>query len=253
MLSFVGIQPFAEKAIFDFWINAPIKQVLPDSLRKLEILVRATCLRRTKSLKSALLELPQRSEKVELIELSPNDRELYHFFKLKTAEIVSQLSQHQLGSGKAGQHKSTNIITPINFLRRICDHGEHLLPSSALEIWKNRSSSWTNWQMTSVFRAECDICGVDVDEVDAQASIDVDYQCLHSICSKCAFRGQKETTSDSLSCPKCNDGIASKGDTAPHISREFIRPSAKVEKLIQNLRQEQFSELQGDQSLPRKR
>lgn len=253
MLSFVGIQPFAEKAIFDFWINGPVKQGRPDSLRKLEILVRATCLRRTKSLNTTLLELPQRFEKVELIELSPNDRELYNFFKLKTAEIVSQLSQHELGSGKAGQHKGTNIITLINFLRRICDHGEHLLPLSARGIWKNRSSSWTNWQVMRVFRAKCDICGVDVDDVDAPASIDVEYQCQHSICSKCAFRGQQEKTSDSLSCPKCNDGIASEGDTILHSSRDFIRPSAKVEKLIQNLRQEQFSELQGDQSLPRKR
>ena len=178
---------------------------------------------------------------------------MYNFFKLKTAEIVSELSQHQLGAGKASQHKGTNILTVINFLRRICDHGEHLLSPSALGVWKARSSSWTNWQMMRVFRAKCDMCGVYVDEVDAPALIEVEYQCQHSICPKCAVRGQKEKAYDDVSCPKCIIDITSEGDTMQPSSRKSIRPSAKVELLIQNLRREQFSGVQGDQNLPRKR
>lgn len=253
LLSFIGIQPFTNKAVFDFWINGPVKQGRPDSLRRLEILVRATCLRRTKSLNTTLLKLPQRSEKVELIELSPEDRELYNFFKLKTAEIVSELSRHQLGAGKARQHEGTNILTLINFLRRICDHGEHLLSSPALEVWKTRSSSLTNRQMMRVFSVKCDICGVYVDDVDAPSSTDLEYQCQHSICPKCAFRGQKEKASDGLSCPKCISDTISEGDTIHPSLQTSIQPSAKVEKLIQNLQREQSSAIEGDQNLPRKR
>lgn len=202
---------------------------------------------------NALFNLPKRSEKIELIELSSEDRELYTFFKLKTAQIESELSQRQLGAGKADKRKGTNILTLINFLRLICDHGEHLLASPALEVWKNRSSSLTNRQMMCIFRARCDICGVYLDEVNAPASIDLESQCQHSICPKCAVRGQKDKAYDGVSCPKCINDIISKVDRTTQSPRNSIRPSAKVEKLIQNLRQEQFSGVGGDQNLPKKR
>ena len=216
-------------------------------------MVRATCLRRTKSLNSALFNLPQRSEKAELIDLSPKDRELYNFFKLKTAQIVSELSQRQPGAGKADQKKGTNILTLINFLRRICDHGEDLLPSSALEVWKTRSSSLSNWQMMRIFRARCDICGVYVDEVNTSPSIDLEYQCQHSICPECTLRGQKDKLLEGVSCPKCINDITSEGDKILQSPRKPIQPSAKIEKLIQNLRQEQVLGIGGNENLPRKR
>lgn len=108
--------------------------------------------------------------------------------------------------------------------------------------------------MMHVYKARCDICGAYVDEFDAPASIDLEYQCQHSICPDCAVRGQKNQTYDGLSCPKCIQEIASDGDSK--ISQNpliFIRPSAKVEKLIQNLRQEQTSGTGRDQDLPKKR
>lgn len=255
MLSFIGIQPFTDKAAFDYWISGPVKQNRPDSLRRLQDLVRATCLRRTKALNYALFQLPQRTEKVELIELSPVDRELYSFFKIKTAEIVSELSQRQFGAGKAHQQKGINVLTLINFLRLICDHGEHLLPSSALEVWKTRSSGFTDQQMMRAFTARCDICGIHIDEFDLLALLDLDYQCQHSICSICAVQGQKDKACKGASCPKCMTEIASEEDrTISQIPRKFIRPSAKVEKLIHNLRQESGLESEGDQNLvPRKR
>lgn len=248
------MQPFTNKAAFDFWITDPVKQNRPNSLRRLETLVRATCLRRTKSLNNALFKLPRRSEKVEWIELSPEDRGLYTFFKLKTAEIASELSRRQPGADKAGQQKDTNILKLINFLRLICDHGEHLLPSSALEAWKTRSSGSIDWQTMRGFKARCDVCGVYVDELDSPASTDLEYQCQHSICPACAIRSQKDKADDGPTCPKCIEQIVSEGDSPiSQVPRTYIRPSAKVEKLIHNLRQEQFSGSEGDQSLPRKR
>lgn len=217
-------------------------------------MVRATCLRRTKSLNNAIFKLPRRFEKIEWIELFPEDRELYKFFKLKTAKIASELSRGQSGVGKTGQQKDTNILTLINFLRLICDYGEHLLPLSALELWKTRRSGLIDWQMRSIFKARCDVCGDFVDEFDTPASINLEYQCQHSICPECAIRNQKDKADDGPTCPKCIEEIVSEGDSMiSQVPRTFIRPSAKVEKLIQNLRQEQFSGNEGDQNLPRKR
>jgi SNF2 family DNA or RNA helicase len=254
LLSFVGVQPFTDKAAFHFWITEPIKQSQPNSLRRLEDLVRATCLRRRKSLNNALFKLPRRSEKVQWIELFPEDRELYTFFKLKTAKIASELSRRHLGAGKADQRKDTNILTLINFLRLICDHGEHLLPPSALEAWKTRKCGSIDWQMMRVCRARCDVCGVYVDEFDAPSSIDLEFQCQHSICPECAIRSQEHEADDGPACPKCIKQTASEGDSMIfQIPRTSVKPSAKVDALIRNLRQEQLSGSEGDQNLPRKR
>lgn len=248
------MQPFADKAAFDFWITKPIKQNQPHGLRRLEGLVRATCLRRKKSLNNGLLELPRRSEKVEWIMLSPEDRELYDFFKMKTAKIASQLSRRHLGAPKVDHRKDTNILTLIGFLRRICDHGEHLLPTSALEAWKRRDNGSVDWQMMRVCRARCDKCGGCLDEIEASASRDFELQCQHSICPECAIRSQECGADDGPACPKCIEQIVSEGDsTVSQVPGTFVRPSAKVDVLMRNLRQEQFSGNEGDQNLPRKR
>ncbi len=245
------MQPFTHKAAFEFWIAGPIKQNRPNSLHRLEVLVRATCLRRTKSLNSSLFSLPGRSEKVEWIELSPEDRELYNFFKTKTAQTASELLRCYSGADKPGQHKDINILTLINFLRLICDHGEHLLPSSALEAWKTRSNGSIDWRM---MKAKCDLCGVFVNEFDAPALIDVESQCQHSICVNCVLRSQKDKGNDGPTCPKCIIQIVGDEDsTISNKPRTIIRPSAKIKKLIENLRQEQSSGSETDRNPPTKR
>ena len=248
------MQPFTDKATFDFWINEPIKQSRPHSLQRLEDLVRATCLRRRKSLKNGPFQLPRRSEKVEWIRLSPEDRELYKFFKSKTAKIASDISRRQPRAAKLDQQKGTNILTLINFLRLICDHGEHLLPRSALEAWKSRDSGSIDWQMMRVCRARCDLCGVYVDEAEATALTDFEFQCHHSICSECAIRSLEHGADDAPACPKCTKRTVNERDsTISQLPRTYFRPSAKVDALIRNLRQEQFLEREGDQNLPKKR
>ena len=188
LLSFIGVQPFAKKAAFDFWISEPIRKNQKSGLQRLEELVRGTCLRRTKSQNSATFRLPKRSEKIEWVELSSEDRNLYTYFKKKTAKIASELSRHHLGTDKAGQQKHTNILTLINFLRLICDHGKHLLPPSALEAWKTREGSLIDWQMMRVSRTTCDTCGADVEDADALASMDNEPQGQHYTCQECALK-----------------------------------------------------------------
>lgn len=191
---------------------------------------------------------------VEWIELFPEDRQLYTFFKQKTAKIASELSRRHHGAREAGQEKDTNILTLINFLRLICDYGEHLLPSSALEAWKTREIGLIDWQMMQAPKPRCDICGDYVYNFDAPASVDLEYQCQHSICPKCAIRSQNDEENNGPACPKCIKQTVNKGNSMDsQIPQTFIRPSAKVEKLIQNLCQEQFSGNGVDQNLPRKR
>lgn len=236
------MQPFTNKAAFHSWISEPIKHVRPNSLRRLEDLVRATCLRRKKSTNSASFKLPQRSEKIREIDLLSEDRELYTFFKRKTAEIASKSSQHHSGAGKIEQRKDTNILTLINVLRLICDHGEHLLPPPALEAWKARESASIDWQTLRACRGNCNVCGITLDESDAVTSASRGSTSQHTVCQECSVQNGENDAESPSACSEYVIQTAGKGTGLVSQLPQFsTRPSAKVDALIRNLRQEQCS------------
>jgi len=126
--------------------------------------VRATCLRRTKARlqKSSSLDLPRKKERVQAVELSSEERELYDYFKRKLY-LVAENGRHY-GSAEAaktvkkqarrtkdttaenGQRNSAkHIITLISVLRRICDHGEALLPRDMQDMWRKREKGTLTW------------------------------------------------------------------------------------------------------------
>ncbi|KAM7189881.1 SNF2 family N-terminal domain containing protein [Rhypophila sp. PSN 637] len=163
LVSFVGVEPFASKSAFDRWIAAPLKCHGKENLRNLEHLVKATCLCRTKEQlvrQDPSLCLPSRTEKVEWIDLSPDDREIYEFFKARTAKIAAQM-----GTGTRlapAKERGQNIICLVNFLRLICGHGQALLPSSAADTWKSRDTEAIDWQMMKTVNEKeylCRECG----------------------------------------------------------------------------------------------
>jgi SNF2 family DNA or RNA helicase len=81
LLSFVGVPVFMKKNLFDFWITRPIKEKLPHGLNRLGLLIKGTCLRRTKKMIELSHPLPDRREKTTWVELTPKDRKLYSFFE----------------------------------------------------------------------------------------------------------------------------------------------------------------------------
>ncbi|KAH8597908.1 SNF2 family N-terminal domain-containing protein [Bisporella sp. PMI_857] len=76
LLTFIGVPLLMEKSQFDFWIMSPIKKKQPNCFNILGDLIRATCLRRTKDIMQNLLMLPERTEKIEEIELHQADQNL---------------------------------------------------------------------------------------------------------------------------------------------------------------------------------
>ena len=277
-MSFIGIHPFIDKASFDFWITDSIKRGQSNSLRRLETLVRATCLRRKKATKMVSLNLPSRSQSIETVDLENHDRALYTFFKARAAKLAAELSRQSRkpscretdGEERPSQRNDANILTLINFLRLICDHGEQLLPSSALEAWKSRDTGSIDWQMMQTCaRTRCDLCGVYFHPTQMTTSlIDTSLQCQHSICSECIVTKGKDEIDmpkDSQSqCPKCVDKnnsidhvIKGGSDILPFRTLRYsdIRPSAKVKALINNLRKEQQAETSEamEQNVPQKR
>lgn len=231
LLSFVGVPPFVEKSKFDYWITSPIKSESREGIKRLQVLVKATCLRRTKMMAGYSFDLPQRIENIEYIDLHPPDQELYDFFKTKTANIAAGVNPANRAA-PIGNPKENNILALINFLRLICNHGKQLLPESALEAWKVEDSASVDWQMMRNCRKSCEICDEDVD-IGALPLRSPQSVRRRLICATCAIEQEQGTTEQETPGRE-------RSRNSPRMA--LIQPSAKIEALLRNLHSEQSLE-----------
>ncbi|EXK83340.1 hypothetical protein FOQG_12360 [Fusarium oxysporum f. sp. raphani 54005] len=134
LLAFVQMEPLVAKATFDRWISNPIRDNVQEGLRKLRILVEATCLRRTKS--NISQGLPPPTIRLEKVPLHPYDRALYDFFETEAAKNASDSSKNYPDNPSETGEEKKNVLSLIHNLRRICDHGEDLLSASDIEAWR---------------------------------------------------------------------------------------------------------------------
>lgn len=241
-----------EKSQFDFWISSPIKQKKPNSFKILGDLIRATCLRRTKDITQLSLKLPRRIEIIEEIELHQADQALYHFFREKTVKIAAGLVSRNGGTSRTSEDKDANILTLINFLRRICNNGEDLLPHSALEAWRSKNSASMDWQTMRNCNKICDSCGSIIKEADLLSDDSPEFICHHSICTTCSMQSENTSIDEIRKCPKCAATQIISGN-ACSLPQASFKLSAKVEALIRNLDAEQTVDQHKDKELPVKR
>ncbi|KAF4502251.1 helicase-like transcription factor [Fusarium agapanthi] len=134
LLAFTQMKPLVTKATFDHWISNPIQDNVQEGLRKLRILVEATCLRRTKS--SISQALPPPTVREEKVDLYPYDRALYDFFESEAAKNATDTCKNYPANASETGRKKKNALSLIQNLRRICDHGEDLLAASDIEVWR---------------------------------------------------------------------------------------------------------------------
>jgi SNF2 family DNA or RNA helicase len=127
--------------MFEHWIAKPIKENKAEGFTRLQTLVRSTCLRRTKESIGGVLNLPPRQEKTEPVYLSQQDQTLYDFFKEKSVSLVSGTQTGHAAVTLSQNNQRGGVICLLNFLRSICNHGEQLLPETALRIWNTRDKS----------------------------------------------------------------------------------------------------------------
>jgi SNF2 family DNA or RNA helicase len=124
--------------MFDFWIAKPIQDKKPEGFVRLGTLVRGTCLRRTKESLGDILQLPQRQEKVEYVILHQQDQTLYNFFQAECSKLASGRTTTSIATKNLENAQDGSVVQMLNFLRLICNHGERLLPDTALRIWNSR-------------------------------------------------------------------------------------------------------------------
>lgn len=248
LVTFVGVPPFINKGVFDYWITKPIKEKSAFGLQRLGLLIKAICVRRTHKLLLSGSQLPQRRERTVWVELTPEDRALYRFFQQKTADIASGFYRQKSGNS-ATNRKDTNILSLINFLRLICDHGELLLSLSALEAWKTRNDRSIDWEMMQATQKACELCGGDLDDADTQTATNPDFPCSHPICGRCQEKSNSGAIESESKCSKCTAQMANPPSNSTPLP---ILPSPKVKALIDNLRQEQARFKQSGGEIPAK-
>lgn len=90
--------------------------------------------------------LPARAEDTVYVDLSSADQELYNFFKTKTVNVAAGMQCYNAGAVRTTQGKEKNMIVLLNSLRQICNHGQQLLPESALSVWDSRDHTAIAWQ-----------------------------------------------------------------------------------------------------------
>ncbi|SCN69496.1 related to helicase-like transcription factor protein [Fusarium fujikuroi] len=231
LLSFIGVPQFISKSVFDFWITKPVVQGTAEGLRRLKLLVSSTCLRRTKDSVSETLNLPDRKVHECVVQLDPEDRELYDFFKGNASHLIANRRV-----GHSNTAETTGSILPIiNTLRLICNHGPRLLPNFALEAWNHRNNPNLDSNLAASKFGLCISCGVEALPNETES----EFACSHFLCSKCVDSDERYQLSlDSVLCQSCTkDGDLAVTDKA--IEEENYRPSAKIRALIPNLHAEQ--------------
>jgi hypothetical protein len=170
------------------------------------------------------------------VELPPEVRDIYRFFQRKAANIASGLYRYEPGNLNVNGRKD-NIIPLINFLRLICDHGQKLLPDSALEAWRSKSSASIDWEMMQTSNVVCSVCGADSEPLTA-----TNFNCIyqHVICPACHVKTDEGELQSELVCPRCT---ILGPDTQPDLMSGTVATSAhaspKVTALIEAIHKEQ--------------
>lgn len=244
-----------KKNLFDFWIKRPIKEKQSYGLRQLGLLIKGTCLRRTKQLIESSHPLPDRREKTTWVELTPTDRNLYTFYEKEAATIASGSYRYNSEHPNSGDRRNSNILKLINFLRLICNHGEALLPWSAVEDWKTAGDKSMDWQNFQEPQAACDMCGLKIDDSQNQYSIDLDISSPQIICKACCCISTGESGVEIEPTNLDHSMLISnrREDSCSAVKPRPSQQSPKLKALIDNLRQEQSLSSQCTSNQPIKR
>jgi len=250
LLTFIGVTPFVTRQDFDYWVGRAVRSKSLNAFERVRMLVKAVCLRRTKALNQAVLQLPKKTEKLEVLELDADEKALYMFFK-RRASTLARISAQGNGAGMFGVRSGgVGMLSLIGTLRLICDHGKSLLSQSAKAAWESKDNSVVDWRLTNSIAAKCDACGVGIEETARSQLESLEYSCGHIICTGCRFAEGSRSTSSGLEecCRKCAEVPSTSLETLPPSPKAIsavaateeahYRPSVKIRTLMRNLHSE---------------
>ncbi|KIW20882.1 hypothetical protein PV08_01461 [Exophiala spinifera] len=237
---FLRLYPYDTPARFNQYIRGPAQAGDPSFLKALRVFVDSFTLRRLRD----QIDLPERKDFVDLLDFSPEERQLHDFFK-EIAHVQIQELAHMKQKNSGVQH---HVLRGIMTLRLICAHGRDLLKEKDLEklkgISKSEAIDLDHYMPTTISRqtayeslnlmteADLDLCRrcerriTEIEFEDEHGIRCYVLPCFDLICAECfaSDKGTFDTRPDKepVTCPYCFKEIAAQyvgfsGSTAQEI------------------------------------
>ncbi|MCJ1246954.1 hypothetical protein MMC30_004165 [Trapelia coarctata] len=256
LIHFLRIKPYCEYEKFNVHFIRPLKGTSATSkeqaMRKLQALLKAVLLRRTK--KSiidghAILTLPERTTEIQHAVFSEDEQTFYQALETKTQLKFSKY----LKQGTVGRNYS-NVLVLLLRLRQACCH-PHLIKDFGISAGGTGDVSVEDMialagslsidvvnRIKEAGAIECPIC------MDLAENATIFTPCGHSTCSECFTRIQEPSHDDeggegrSIKCPNCRGKVDPKkvtnydsfkkvhmGETSDTQNAEDVDPQAEIE------------------------
>jgi SNF2 family DNA or RNA helicase len=189
LFKFLRIDPVDQKETFANLIGGPCKIGDSVGVARLQLVMRACTLRRTKDSKDEsgkkVLEVPPRHDQVVKLQFSEQERAAYDEAKQIGAEKLEEYqAQAQEKGTKAKGSSLRNVLQHLLRLRQICDHED----------------------LAAAGETEEDYDGTLMDLSVALAGIERDG--LNMARAQSVFANRKATDADELQCTACNSNYA---------------------------------------------
>ena len=208
LMSFLKLDPYADRAAFDTDITYPWKERNSElAIGRLKKLLSYIMLRRSKT----TIELPPRKDVVEFLQFTPEERAVYSEARARTVRVL----EHEIQNNAPSKGAYINALQRVNALRMICNLGQ-IAGTSALKAqnlqdisdtrqWPESPSTpeqgWTVDQAQEAFenlltvgQAICSYCFEEVEELGNESQLlptddrpkPLLTQCLFLWCGKCS-------------------------------------------------------------------
>ena len=238
LISFLRVVPFNDQQYFSQQISYHIKSKKnTNGFEKLEKLVRATSLRRTKITEQIGLDLPPRETRTECVELNEEERNLHEFFKTRASKII-----HGDSIETKHNRRIDNVFPTITKLRQICNHGRRLLSAASLAALSSCGNPGFFFDTSQGPEASihCDRL-LTASEMDISPSISVrkDYFSGAEPLDNKSDGSMYHVFSKSDSQHGIDVNSASKNSKT--VQHEAYEPSSKVSALMKNLQLDRLS------------
>ena len=202
LLRFLRVPHFEKSHGFRETIMKPIEDGRAVGFNKLRLLLKSVCLRRTKH----LLHLPEPNEVYYELELSSEEKALYHEIGENSKRAINEVV-----SGRKEAVAFGGILQCIGQLRMLCNHGT----IDAVSRQSPSSDFSEDFALLQETRsAICISCSKDIHSVDEDSPNRGHFTaCLHLLCNDCFIRYerriQEESPEPSNLCPICNKYLPS--------------------------------------------
>ena len=255
VFQFLQVYPYSNPKIFDEQISGPWRRGDPEAVNRLRAVIRCIALRRPK----AVIELPDRVDKVQEVAFNEQEEQMYENVKASATSFLNDaISTH------ASDNKSyLNALQRINSLRMICNLGAvyrgHSKTFQPENSWDERSAQRAFENVESVGAAICFCCSLDLGlgplgPSGLSESVHRIYlsKCLRLFCSDCfgSFRkkahGRGAICGCVSECPSFQVASNSTGSSASPPSSSQLghspQTSSKITTLVGSLKEENTCE-----------